>query len=135
MSRAVGASKSVENCEALYRQHQTFLGLPNQPQLEAAFVAMVKDRYKNLEGTADQEEQQDGEPSSGTVSDSKAAALAVNAADNQGDRAAASKGEVGDRVDTVKGVSGFGHQPGETADEAEGLDTESMSNTVSIVSI
>lgn len=47
MAKALGPRFSAEQCEQLYRQHQTFLSLPNQPQLEAAFVAMVKDHYLN----------------------------------------------------------------------------------------
>ena len=44
--------KSVDACETLYRQHQTFLSLPHSPALSAAFVAMVQDHYNNLKDEA-----------------------------------------------------------------------------------
>lgn len=44
--------KSMDACEALYRQHQTFLSLPHSPALSAAFVAMVQDHYNNLKEEA-----------------------------------------------------------------------------------
>ncbi|GFR47546.1 hypothetical protein Agub_g9269 [Astrephomene gubernaculifera] len=36
---------SVEQCEALHRQHTSFLSLPASQALEAAFVALVNDHY------------------------------------------------------------------------------------------
>ena len=38
----------AEQCEALFRQHQTFLGLPHAPALGTAFLAMVQDHHNNL---------------------------------------------------------------------------------------
>lgn len=38
----------AEQCEALFRQHQTFLGLPPAPALGTAFLAMVQDHHNNL---------------------------------------------------------------------------------------
>eukprot|EP00798_Chlamydomonas_sp_ICE-L_P010022 gene10022-7912_t len=65
VSKAVGTGKSAGQCESLHQQHQTFLGIPSQPQLEDAFVAMVADHVKNV--GADNEEK----PGSDTVSDSE----------------------------------------------------------------
>lgn len=41
--RSVNSTKTQEDCEALYRQHQTFLNIPYNQALESAFLAMVKD--------------------------------------------------------------------------------------------
>lgn len=56
MSKAVGAGKSPEDCEALAQPHAGFLSLPSQPQLETAFVAMVNDLHarSNSAGTGTQ---------------------------------------------------------------------------------
>ena len=35
-------------CEALFKQHTTFLSLAHSPALATAFVAMVQDHYNNL---------------------------------------------------------------------------------------
>jgi hypothetical protein len=45
--------RSLQECEQLQKQYHTFLGLPHSQSLQAAFVAMVKDMYKN---TADDDE-------------------------------------------------------------------------------
>ncbi|KAJ9508176.1 hypothetical protein QJQ45_021560 [Haematococcus lacustris] len=42
------AARQPEACEALWRKHQIFLELSSQPQLEIAFIAMVKDHYNNM---------------------------------------------------------------------------------------
>jgi hypothetical protein len=39
--------RDAADCESLYAQYQTFLSLPYSSGLQAAFVAMVKDVYKN----------------------------------------------------------------------------------------
>lgn len=39
--------RAAAECENLYAQYQTFLSLPYSSGLQAAFVAMVKDVYKN----------------------------------------------------------------------------------------
>jgi hypothetical protein len=39
--------RSLQECEQLQKQYHTFLGLPHSQSLQAAFVAMVKDVYKN----------------------------------------------------------------------------------------
>lgn len=39
--------RDAQECETLYAQYQTFLSLPYSPGLQTAFVAMVKDVYKN----------------------------------------------------------------------------------------
>lgn len=39
--------REAAECETLYAQYQTFLSLPYSTGLQAAFVAMVKDVYKN----------------------------------------------------------------------------------------
>ncbi|KAL6759056.1 hypothetical protein V8C86DRAFT_2583961 [Haematococcus lacustris] len=44
------AARQPEACEALWRKHQIFLELSSQPQLEIAFIAMVKDHYNNMKG-------------------------------------------------------------------------------------
>jgi hypothetical protein len=48
VARAVGTSCTAEACEALYRQHSSFLSLEKVYQMEVAFVAMVRDHYNNI---------------------------------------------------------------------------------------
>ncbi|KAG1668459.1 hypothetical protein FOA52_005232 [Chlamydomonas sp. UWO 241] len=66
------ASRGVDTCEALYRQHQTFLGLPHSPALGAAFVAMVKDHYNNIKDEG-------GDEADGAVQDGAGAGVAAAA--------------------------------------------------------
>jgi hypothetical protein len=49
MAADLGPRFTADHCESLYRQHTTFLSLPMQPQLETAFVAMVKDHFMNAQ--------------------------------------------------------------------------------------
>ena len=56
-------TKTPEQCEALFKQHQSFLNLPNQPQLEVAFVAMVNDHYNSTKETDDVTISAEGEAS------------------------------------------------------------------------
>ena len=57
VAAACGPGKSADVCEALFKQHATFLSLPHSPALSSAFVAMVQDHYNNLkdaDGDADE---------------------------------------------------------------------------------
>ena len=57
VAAACGPGKSADVCEALFKQHATFLSLPHSPALSAAFVAMVQDHYNNIkeeEGDVDE---------------------------------------------------------------------------------
>ena len=53
----MGRDATAEDCEQLFRQHQTFLGLPHSAALATAFVAMVRDYNMNLQK---EEEEQGG---------------------------------------------------------------------------
>lgn len=44
--------RSAEECEALCEQYHTFLTLPYNPSLEAAFIAMVNDVHDAGDGDA-----------------------------------------------------------------------------------
>ncbi len=47
VSAAEGVGMAAEECEALYKQHRSFLAIPHSDALETAFVAMVKDHFNN----------------------------------------------------------------------------------------